>query len=408
MRIYELYGALYGTITPLGKGWYLLSTPLPRTRLEGCACSSPVARFYIYHTDSAVRELHPFTTITHLALQDAITDPTENSINIEFLFRRHGGETPFVSVRKGSGWRLLDGWRKRKNSSRDIHSRMGSLAEQSEWRMRQQDSFALFDLEPLNAQERASTSTSNHRTAGSDDFGNSREGSADIEALAPPPRRKNKAEMLMDNASVPISLRLEGPFFTPANPSHYHTVVCLVEGAGVSGALAIASAFQELERFERNILAAEQPEGGLGGVGRRMGKKGGNYDMSALNSNISEDRKNERKIERKWRRCLIVWVVKEEDYIELPGLHVPAESSLEVRVHMTGKGRKAVCYYNTLDGVLLRDPEREGRGAAFGVDEKASVWVYVSGSERFVEKAEKACKARQGRGVEWTCAEIAV
>ena len=75
MRVYELYAPLYGQITPLGKGWYLLSCPLPRTRLEGCACSSPVARFYIYH-NSAARELTPFTTKTHLALQDAVTDPT--------------------------------------------------------------------------------------------------------------------------------------------------------------------------------------------------------------------------------------------------------------------------------------------------------------------------------------------
>lgn len=118
MRIYELYVALYGTIAPLGKGWYLLNCPLPGTCLEGCACRSPVARFYIYHTDSAIRELHPITTITRLALQDAITDPTKNSSNIEFLFRRHGGETPFVSVSKSSGWRLLDGWRGKRQQSR--------------------------------------------------------------------------------------------------------------------------------------------------------------------------------------------------------------------------------------------------------------------------------------------------
>ena len=118
------------------------------------------------------------------------------------------------------------------------------MADRAEWRVRQQDSFALFDLEPpFDPRETEALSAPW-----------SREGSADVEALAPT-RKKNKAELLMDSASVPISLRLEGPFFTPTNPSHYHTVVCLVEGAGISGALAIASAFQQLERFERGMLA---------------------------------------------------------------------------------------------------------------------------------------------------------
>lgn len=395
MRIYELYGALYGTITPLGKGWYLLSCPLPRTRLEGCACSSPVARFYIYH-DSAIRQLHPITTITHLALEDAITDPTENSINIEFLFRRHGGETPFVSVKR-QGWSLLDAWRKPKNSNHDIYSRIGS--ERSERRVREQDSFALFDLESREPITRSVASQQSRTNHGSEAFEPIQEGSADVEALRPAPKRKNKAEMLMDNASVPTSLRLEGPFFTPANPSNYHTVVCLVEGAGVSGALAIASAFQQLERFERKMLGPERSE---------ERRKKTNYDMSALSSNISEGRKHERTLERKWRRCLIVWVVPEEEHIELPGLQVPAESSLEVRIHLTGPGRKAICYYNTLDIVLERDPQGGRTTRGIGVDENASVWVYVSGSETFVGKAEKACKSRQSRGVEWTCAEIAV
>lgn len=387
MRIYELYGALYGTITPLGKGWYQLSTPLPRTRLEGCACSSPVARFYIYHTDSAVRELHPFTTITHLALQDAITDPTENSITIEFLFRRHGGATPFVSVTStreglsGKWLRWAHRYRKPSSTDRDIHSRIGSMADRAEWRVRQQDSFALFDLEPpFDPRESEALSAPA-----------SREGSADVEALAPT-RRKNKAELLMDNASVPISLRLEGPFFTPANPSHYHTVVCLVEGAGISGALAIVSAFQQLERFERGMLVPP----------------GSNYDMSAVSAGISEEGIGRKKVARKWKRCLIVWVVREEDFIQLPGLTVPEGSMMEVRIHFIGQGRKQCCYYQTLDGVLNKDVSEVAEGRTVNVDERVSLWCYAAGGKTFVGKVEEACKARQGRGVEWTVAEIAV
>jgi hypothetical protein len=64
-----------------------LSTPIPRRRLDGCACTSPPAHFYIYHSDSSLRELHSFTTTTHLASQDTITHHREDYINIQILFR---------------------------------------------------------------------------------------------------------------------------------------------------------------------------------------------------------------------------------------------------------------------------------------------------------------------------------
>lgn len=62
--------------------------PMPRNRLDGCACTSPLAHFYIYHSDSSIRELHPFTTITHLASANAQTPSEELDLNIQFIFRK--------------------------------------------------------------------------------------------------------------------------------------------------------------------------------------------------------------------------------------------------------------------------------------------------------------------------------
>lgn len=105
MRLYELRKKLDGKVISIGNGWYWLVRtfncppnsnvfslvlPLPRHRLDGCACTSPLAHFYIHHAQSFVRELHPFTTITHLASQNTITPQTEDDILIKFLFRKSG------------------------------------------------------------------------------------------------------------------------------------------------------------------------------------------------------------------------------------------------------------------------------------------------------------------------------
>jgi len=67
-----------------------LTLPLPRKRLSGCACHSPLAHFYIHHMESSIYEIHPFTTITHLASQKTLVqeDDAESSIMIQFLFRQ--------------------------------------------------------------------------------------------------------------------------------------------------------------------------------------------------------------------------------------------------------------------------------------------------------------------------------
>ncbi len=245
---------------------------------------------------------------------------------------------------------------------------MASTGNAQEWKVRQQDSFALFDL-----------------------------GEGDIESVQPSLRNsKNKAQLLMDNSSVPISLRLEGPFFTPANPAFYNTVLCLVNGAGVAGALAIASAFMQLEEYEKRTFPHA-------GAMRRSASE--SYDIQALQATASA-MPSTNQLERKWKRCIIIWVVCEEDYIDLPGLNsaVLGGSSLEVRTHLTGKGREELYFWDTLDRVLEED------GCAVredGTAKTASLWCYVSGPRKFVGGAEQACKERQEGGVEWTCAEIA-
>jgi hypothetical protein len=109
----------------------------------------------------------------------------------------------------------------------------------------------------------------------------------------------------------PVSLRLEGPYFTPADPSRYRTVVCFVAGTGVSGALAISGAFKELER---QSACARKP-----GSKYRRPKctVGGDFEMTTANSKAGSVVSFRR--EPMWIRCIVVWIVREDTYIDLPG-----------------------------------------------------------------------------------------
>jgi hypothetical protein len=108
--------------------------------------------------------------------------------------------------------------------------------------------------------------------------------------------------------SVPIALRLEGPYFTPAKPSGYKTVVCLVAGTGVSGALAITGAFKELSRqsvFSESTLefsSAVTPQ-----------------DIPSRNSSIKTARRGSQR-DYLWTRCVVIWSVREDAFIKLPEL----------------------------------------------------------------------------------------
>ena len=106
----------------------------------------------------------------------------------------------------------------------------------------------------------------------------------------------------INTAHAAIGVRAEGPYFTPADPARYHTVVCIVAGTGISGALAIIGAFaaQKIRDAENSTemdmcvpgtcSAVQEPAPVLvGGRGR-------------------------------WERCVVVWSVREDDYIALPAL----------------------------------------------------------------------------------------
>ena len=148
-------------------------------------------------------------------------------------------------------------------------------------------------------------------------------------------------------SKVDVDLRLEGPYFTPADPSRYQTVVCLVAGTGVSGAIAIAGAFTELQRS------------------RDMEKEDGCSLVPAAAPAVL------------WQKCIIIWSVRADDWTELPFWEKSA--GLEVRTHLTGEGRNRVDVKETLGSII-----REGGDGR--------VWVYISGPKAFMENGKTVCK----------------
>ncbi|KAL6720368.1 hypothetical protein ACLMJK_002289 [Lecanora helva] len=290
MRIYELGGKLESTITALGNGWFCLTLPLPRRRLDGCACHSPLAHFHIHHTESSIREIHPFTTITHLASQKVATPSStsqkvitlprndKETVTVQFLFRKsQNTPTPTLSTNHPQ----------EEKKSKEWTNKLASLVE-----------------EPILTSDSTSEKTED------------------------PEKNPNPS------STHHTSLRLEGPYFTPAEPSRYSTVICLVAGTGISGAIAIAAAFRS-SRGEQNP---------------------------------------------RWKRCVIFWSVRETEYIRLPFL--PEDTpGLEVRPHLTGKGRARLDAGRAIGEVL-----------ECGAETREGVWVYLSGPNPFIESGERACR----------------
>lgn len=68
-------------------------------------------------------------------------------------------------------------------------------------------------------------------------------------------------------------------------------------------------------------------------------------------------------------------------------------SNLQIQTHLTGNNRPRLDIAQTLASI-------RADGDAKAVD---SVWVYISGPNRFIEAGERACKAAaaNGGGVEW-------
>ena len=347
-----------------------LTVPLPRRRLDGCACTSPIAHFYIYHSDSSIRELHPFTTTTHLASQKAITQPAEDDISIEFLFRKSG--TPRTSTSAGPTT-IQPGFA---SSFFTALSKLRRREQGSQWTER----LAEFASQDPVLQHSA--------------FG---EADASSQNMPPVPFK-----------IVPISLRLEGPYFTTADPARYQTVVCIVAGTGISGALAISGAFKELERQSAAPLNGKttnvRPRCSTGSANTQAG--------SIVLSGTEKD--------RIWTRCIVIWSVREDQYIALPALkskhrlsfYRPSSSpltkatlltnalagsqcsGLEAQIHLTGNGRKRLSVGDALDDIL-----KSGRESLRSTP--PSTWVYISGPNAFIEGVELACKKRKDKGVEW-------
>jgi len=244
-----------------------LSLQLSRHRLDGCACTSPLAHFYIHHAESSVRELHPFTTITHLASQNIITPPTEDDLSIEFLFRKRGkAPTEQELPRRKHGWTTGFGlFNIKVKPNVQWTDKLSSLA----------------DGPTQESEEKRKSMMPRLRRAFSG------QSTQTVGALATDQPR----------TTVSIELRVEGPYFTPADPARYRTVICFVAGTGVSGALAIASSFVEMKRQQADNLAKYDEMNHLAGP------------CSSKDASKSI-----------WQRCIVFWSVREADFVELEGL----------------------------------------------------------------------------------------
>ncbi|MCJ1310719.1 hypothetical protein MMC25_004385 [Agyrium rufum] len=311
MRVFELREKLDGRLKALGNGCLTLS--LPRKRLSGCACHSPLAHFYIHHSGSSIREIHPFTTVTHLASKKSITRAGDETIRIQFLFK--------------------------KSESVDALQVLSEplLKKSSQWTSR---------LASLVDEEKAETVSST-----GDDPAQWRTSLSVAES-------KRAAEY-----GVETPLRLEGPYFTPADPERFETVVCLVAGTGLSGAIAITAAYQA--HRARSQSMTETPTA-----------------TTATTCRIATDSGGQ------WRRCVVVWTVREKDAITMPFIEALKCDGLEIQTHKTGGTQPRPDMSRILKEVC---------GESGG-----TTWCYLSGPSGFISAAEQACG--QIEGLSWFAA----
>ena len=174
------------------------------------------------------------------------------------------------------------------------------------------------------------------------------------------------------------SLRLEGPYFTPANPHLYSTVICLVAGTGISGAIAIAAAFNA-QSFSINhpqqvipnpIPAAPKPEAEAPPTSH----------LTTVADKTSDVSSSPQLARRRWKRLIIVWSVREADYIKLPFFKEEENPGLEVRTHLTGPNHERLNMEKTILDICAAE---EGGGRT---------WVYLSGPNAFISTGEAACR----------------
>lgn len=189
------------------------------------------------------------------------------------------------------------------------------------------------------------------------------------------------------SVALETGLRLEGPYFTPAAPHRFKTVVCLVAGTGISGAIALAGAFD----------GKQQARSEAAGVTLCSSSKGECDRMPILDS-VSNNL---------WERCVLIWTVREEHYVELPVLRSNGTPGFETHVHLSGKGKPRLDAYSCLKEIVLHDMVAKRQTGAEKLtnhdkmitDEELNgegVWVYISGPNGFIDTAEMACKKIDG------------
>lgn len=107
-----------------------------------------------------------------------------------------------------------------------------------------------------------------------------------------------------------------------AEPAKYKTVICLVAGTGISGAIAIAGAFKELKR-----QSVAYPNPGPSEI-KSQSSEGSPNQANPVNDQVGCTSAETGKA-RIWTRCIIIWSVRETQYIALPELqseHVQSQT----------------------------------------------------------------------------------
>ncbi|KAF2763288.1 hypothetical protein EJ05DRAFT_33023 [Pseudovirgaria hyperparasitica] len=355
MRLYDLSGKIDSRLEHLGRGWYRLTLPLSRKRLTGCACHSPLAHFYVHHSDSSIRELHPFTTITHLASQERIVHEGESSLSIQFLFRK-SVSAPLETLTPGSA---------KRHSYPQWTAKLASLTAN--------------DGEAANG--------------------------GDVERSNPASQSRDPTRRSSVSSTTPLNLRLEGPYFTMATPSRYTAVLCLVAGTGLSGALAIAAA------FKAEWDGPSQSNCAVGGQAIPSGSKESS-DTCAMGAQAPIAPKwRTCKIAWSVREADYVDMPMFSD-LKCPGLSIEAHQTGTGRPRLDiARTLHDVC--NASASASAPDPSavpekprsirKEIRKSLTpSTTHERSTWVYISGPGGFIDAAEAEC--RKIDGLDWFAA----
>ena len=240
-----------------------LIVSMPQKRLSRVKCKSPLAHFHIHHSASSRFQIHPFTTITYLKQKQTEIGHDEGYIDTRFLFREMEAKDrerpPQPSTRKRKQWT----------------SRLASLADEEH--QMGTPGIATLDAKPSSSDRSSARSLSLYSLAESEQ-------------------------------SVDLRLRLEGPYFTAANPMRYKTVLCLVAGTGVTGAMAIAAAFRAHEDCEK--------------CSQSSNRETAEAKIASNNSSLE--------CRERWRRCIIIWSVRESEYVDVAVINNGARSLLHL------------------------------------------------------------------------------